>query len=441
MNHARILVIDGNPTTSASTQQSLRSIYDVRVAAAAGAEQICGEYRPDLVIFCTEAEGGTDLERISGFCKTPSEPALIVAHDAHSLNAAAPALRTGASALLAMPFSAEYLQLLVERCLSDRNLAKQLRGHRQELVRQYTYDRFVATKNPTVQLVERAKKISADGADVLIVGEAGCGKRLLGTIVHYNSPRSSGPLVRVNCARFDERTLSSRIFDDAGTGELSALAEASGGSLLLEQVDHASEHLQNQLSKRLASQPHDSPLRLICTAAEDPADAGLSGYFGDRRLELVPLRQRMEELPDLIEHFLRIHFEREGRRCNAVADTVINQLNGHTWPGNIAELKCVLDLALVNHDQPVLEELAQPPMTDASSTLSGRHLAELVKAKGTPGVLTGVRDQFERDLLIAVLDRHRWNKSRTARELGIHRNTLEYRIRRLKVKRPSDIKK
>ena len=439
MNHARILVIDGNPATSASTQQSLNSVYDVRVASASSAEQVCADYRPALVIFSIDTEGAADLQGVGELATAASEPAIIVAHDVQSLNAAAPALRMGGWALLAIPFSAEYLHLLVERCLSTRGQLKQLHHRRQTQIQEYTYDRFVATTNPTKRLLERAGTIC--DADALIIGESGCGKRLLAAIMHYNSPRHSQPLVRVNCARFDGRTLSNRIFDDTGAGEFSALAEAVGGTLLLEKVDCASEHLQNRLSKHLASQPPDAPLRLICTAAEGPADSGLSSYFGDRRLELVPLRQRLEEIPDLSEHFLRRNFEREGRRCTAVADTVINQLRAHAWPGNVAELKCVLELALVNHDQPVLEALAQPLVSDASSTLSGRHLAELVKGKGTPGVLTGVRDQFERDLLVAVLDRHRWNKSRTARELGIHRNTLEYRIRRLKVKRPSDVKK
>ena len=113
----------------------------------------------------------------------------------------------------------------------------------------------------------------------------------------------------------------------------------------------------------------------------------------------------------------------------------MRQLRAHRWPGNVRELKSVVELALIASQQGRLESIPPPTAWRATSVLPGRGLVQMAEGDRA-GVLSGARDEFERELLHSMLIRCGWNKSRTARELGIHRNTLEYRIRRLKLERP-----
>ncbi len=288
----------------------------------------------------------------------------------------------------------------------------------------------------------------ADAPAVLVLGETGSGKELVARALHFNGPRRDKPFVELNCASIPAQLLESELFGhergaftDARERKLGLVETAEGGTLFLDEIGDMDLGLQAKLLKllegktvrrvgsvrdqrvnvRIVAATH-RPLEMLVQEKTFRADL----YYRLRvvQLTLPPLRERGSDIMRLAEHFVAEHARRYGKPVPALGPSARNALERHSWPGNVRELRNVLEQAVLLCGDGRIEA--------AQLTLSGS-AAEVAGASPGAGA-AGTLASMERQMLLRALDRTAWNVSRAARELGLSRDTLRYRIEKLGLK-------
>jgi len=285
-------------------------------------------------------------------------------------------------------------------------------------------------------------------ATVLIRGESGVGKELVARAVHYASPRRKGPFVCLNCAALSESLLESELFGHergAFTGatdrKIGKFEAADKGTLMLDEIGEMSPTIQAKFLRVLEGHPFERvggsraikvDVRVIAATNRDLEQAVAEGtfrrdlYFRLRVVEITvpPLRKRPEDIVDLADHFLRSYMAETGRRLLGFTAEAREQLLHYRWPGNVRELRNVVERAVVlaRGDYVDIEDLNLSNLATPSDS------SVLPMALPTYEPLT--LDEVERRHILATLRQTEWNKSRTARVLGIERSTLDRKIRR-----------
>jgi len=291
------------------------------------------------------------------------------------------------------------------------------------------------------ELIERACQVAKSDADVLIMAESGTGKELLAQFIHRASPRRQYPFVAVNCAAFPETLLESELFGHVRGAFTGAVATrpgkfelASGGTLLLDEVSEMPISLQPKLLRVLQerevdrlgdTRPRRVDVRIIATTNRHLPSLIEEGRFRADlfyRLDVVPLtlpplRDRREDIPDLLEHFIRKYAPPQ--RAVSFTDDLVRHLQEYDWPGNVRELENVVRRILVLSRQPVagLEVLEGRELTEKSPTLARM-----------PAQSVTLRD-MERQLLEKTLEATGGNRTRAAEILGVSLRTVRNKIR------------
>jgi Nif-specific regulatory protein len=301
---------------------------------------------------------------------------------------------------------------------------------------------MVGRSRPMRTLFERIARIARTESTVLLRGESGTGKELVARAVHRNSPRSDRPFVAINCAAITETLLESELFGHekgAFTGALGLkkgkLELADGGTLFLDEIGELPQTLQAKLLRALqerefervgGTRPVRVDFRLVAATNRDLEGAIKAGVFRQDlfyrlnvvTLSLPPLRDRKDDLPLLVEYFVRKHAPRCGRRVRGIARGALERLARHDWPGNVRELENVIEqaLALGNAEEILADDL--PPLlgdTHASAASSLDYHATL--------------DETKRDLIIRAFERAENSHAGAARLLGVHPNYLHRLLR------------
>jgi PAS domain S-box-containing protein len=324
----------------------------------------------------------------------------------------------------------------------DLRLVEQLRA---EVSRKYTFG-DILSKNPKMQrLFAMLPAVAESDSTVLIEGESGTGKELVARAVHTLSPRRTGPLVTVNCGALPDTLLESELFGyksgaftGARTDKPGRFALAEGGTLFLDEIGDVSPALQVRLLRVLENRTYEplggtktlkANVRVLAASNRRLTDLVKAGKFRQDlyyrinvvRLSLPPLRQRKEDIPLLIEHFIARFNRLRGREISGVSPETLAILLSHEYPGNIRELENIIEHAFIL----CKGALIQPD-----------HLPEpLLPKQPAVGNVKTFRE-LEARFLFEVLRRHEWNRRRAAKELGIHKTTLWRKIRQLKLKIP-----
>ena len=307
---------------------------------------------------------------------------------------------------------------------------------------------IVGSSGPIDRLKQEIERAAPTRATVLIRGESGVGKELVARAVHYSSPRRKGPFVCLNCAALSETLLESELFGHergAFTGaterKVGKFEAAHRGTLMLDEIGEMSPAIQAKFLRALeghpfervgGSQPIKVEVRVIAATNRNLENAVADGTF--RRdlyfrlnvveIRVMPLRKRMEDVPELSSFFLEKFNEETGRRILGFSDGAMNMLRGYHWPGNIRELKNVVERAVVlaQGNYVEVEDLALSNL--ASPSESG------VMDFGPQSYEPKSLSDMEREHIRATLDETGWNKSKAAGILGIERSTLDRKIRR-----------
>ncbi len=293
------------------------------------------------------------------------------------------------------------------------------------------------------RVLRTARDVSATDLPVIILGPTGAGKGHLAKHIHTISPRSGGPFLVVNCACLDGELILSELFGHergAFTGALrrqkGCFELANGGTLLLDEVIELPPAAQAKLLQVVETQQFrrlggeetiHTDVRILCVTNADIRECVRTGRFrqdlyyrlNGAEIHVPPLRERIEDIEPLARAHLRTHALASGEPCRELTDGAIRRLQGYAWPGNVRELQNVLTQAVLRDKQAI-----------TADDLHFHPLAERPRETASPA-----EPVSERDRILDALRRNQWNRTAAAKELGIHRNTLRERIRRLNITR------
>jgi PAS domain S-box-containing protein len=317
---------------------------------------------------------------------------------------------------------------------------------RRELAGRYTFEDMVSRSPEVLRIFDILPDIAESESTLLIRGESGTGKELVARAIHRMSPRAEGPLVTVNCAAIPDTLLESELFGhkagsftDARRDRAGRFALADGGTIFLDEIGDVSSALQARLLRVLqdgtfeplgGTKTEKADVRVVAATNRDLDAMVKAGEFRSDlfyrinviTVTLPPLRDRREDIPLLVDHFIERYNRLRRKEITGVSPDVLQIMMTHDYPGNIRELENIMEHAYV---------------MCRSGTIRLRHLPpSLLPARPSEVDAPGSLADAERVFLISVLERNGWNRAATARELGVHKTTLWRKMKRLGIAAP-----
>lgn len=387
----------------------------------------------DVVLLDLHMPGGGGMDVLRDLASLEAGPEAIVLTAHGTVPVAVEAMKLGAYDFLTKPFHFEELRAVIDKALEKRRLRRENLVLRTQIAREREAERIVSASAVMAELLHTLEKVAASDHPVLLQGESGTGKELLARALHRASPRSRGPLVALNCGALPEPLLESELFGHekgAFTGaharKLGLLEIAQRGTLFLDEIAELPLSLQVKFLRALESraffrvggvQEVRSDARIVAAANRDLKALVAAGGFRDDlyyrvctiTLQIPPLRERVEDIPLLVEHFLARDPSQRGRRFSAAA---LATLQAYPWPGNVRELQNIVSRTLLlSSAQSVGPDDLPPDIQNPQADVS-RRLADLERAH----ILRVLRDT----------GRHR---GRAAEILGVDPKTLYRKLR------------
>ncbi|AMO23952.1 sigma-54 dependent transcriptional regulator [Ramlibacter solisilvae] len=373
-----------------------------------------------------------------------SEVVLVTGHA--SLETSIQALRYGATDYLIKPVSAKHLQSILSRVTRPSVLRAEVDHLLDDLRQSSCFGHLVGTSEPMRRVYEQIARVAGTSVTVLLAGESGTGKELVARTVHDLSRRRSRPFLAVNCGAISPNLIESEIFGHergsftgAERQHLGFFERAHGGTLFLDEVTEMSPALQVKLLRVLESgtfmrvgstTPQETDVRVVAATNRDPDEAVSSGAL--RRdlfyrlnvfpIDMPPLRERQEDLPLLVQHFLQEMGQREGALKHATP-AALQRLAQYRWPGNVRELRNALQRAYVmtTGDEITDQWLPRDVLVEPAAAASRREMLEV--QVGTPLA------EVEKRVILATLEHFGHQKERTAAALGVSLKTLYNRLK------------
>lgn len=455
---ASILVVDDEEAIRASLRSILEDEgYDVSVAAnGVEALKIYGTDPPDLMIldiWMPEMDGLETLRRVKEFVPM-TQVMMISGHG--SIETAVKAIKLGAYDYIEKPLSLENVTLRVKHALEQFRLAQENRSLRTKVQQKFE----LVGQSPAMQrLRELIETAGPTNSRVLIGGENGTGKELVARAIHMRSTRSDHPFVAVNCAAIPETLIESELFGHekgSFTGATSMkrgqFEQADGGTLFLDEIGDMSLNTQAKVLRALQEQQFTRvggtklmkvDVRVLAASNKDLEKEIGKGQFREDlyyRLNVVPivvppLRERREDIPALVRHFMKMHVEEQGLRMKDVSPEAMAVFQHYDWPGNIRELRNLIERLMIMVPGFVID------VSQASLSLQGRTAGVTPTGNQTSNSLLtksydslrDARNAFEKEYISRKLREHHWNISRTAEDLKIERSHLHRKIKLLDV--------
>jgi len=411
------------------------------------------EAKPDLVLLDLRLPGMDGLETLSRL-RALSPHADVVMMTAHgTISSAVEAMRRGAVDYIAKPFDNDELLMVVERALKVRSLSSEVESLRGEMEARYGFTEIVGL-SPELQEVFRmmAKVVRVD-VTVLVTGESGTGKELVARAIHRRSARGQGPFVAVNCSAIPQTLVESEFFGhekgaftDARESRPGRFEQADGGTLFLDEVGDLAldaqakllRALQERQVQRIGSRaPRPVDVRVIAATNKDLQRAVREGRFREDlywRLNVVhvrlpALRERRDDLPVLLDHFLD-RFNRElGLAVRSIAPDARRLLCDHDWPGNVRELENTICRAMILCEGETLTVADLPGRVRGETADMDVSLgSDLVRLTLSEAV-TQATERLEKMMILSRLAEKRGNRTATAESLGVSRKTLFNKMR------------
>ena len=456
-----VLIVDDE----VSILNSLSSIledegYEVAVAkSGTEALKICLVDPPDLMlldIWMPEMDGLETLRKV----KESSPATQVMMMSGHgSIETAVKAIKLGAYDYIEKPLSLENVTLRVKHALEQHRLEEENRALRTKVERKFE---LVGESPVMLQLRQLIQTAGPTNSRVLIGGENGTGKELVARAIHQHSARVDKPFVAVNCAAIPETLIESELFghekgsfSGATSMKRGQFEQADGGTLFLDEIGDMSLSTQAKVLRALQEQQFTRvggtklikvDVRVIAASNKDLLkEIEKSGFREDLfyRLNVVPivvppLRDRREDVPLLVKHFLHVHTEEQGLKIKQISPEAMNIFAHYEWPGNIRELRNLIERLMIMVPGPVIES------THASLALQVRPNLAAVQQSATVqsghplltrayDSLRDARNAFEKEYISRKLREHHWNISRTAEDLQIERSHLHRKIKLLDV--------
>ena len=422
----------------------------VEASSARDVQQQLGERAFDLLVVDNLMPGMTGLELIRELAQASpgAERPQIVMMTAHgSTQIVREAFKLGVEDFLEKPFEVEELIALAGRAVRSQRLQTEKQYLLSERDAEFNHYGIVGRSRAMQEVIQRAELVAQTKSTVLITGETGTGKEMVARAIHHRSAQREMPLIKVNCAAIPETLLESELFGHvrgAFTGATATkrgkFALADGGTIFLDEIGTMTPALQAKLLRVLqerefeplgAERTQRVDVRVIAATNRDLTQMVSEGRFQEDlyyRLNVIPipippLRDRREDIPVLIEHFVEKHRQRTGRRVDGIDDDALAALQRYDWPGNVRELENTIERAVV---------LATGPrMTAASISLLG---ATSTPAPGLPSMrLHQNLEWVEKETIRRALDQAGGVKKDAAELMGISQRALSYYLAKYRI--------
>jgi two-component system, NtrC family, response regulator AtoC len=455
MQTGRILVVDDEESVRAMLEVVLRSEgYEVLTADnGVVALEIANREQPEVIIMDIRMPKMDGMTAFRVLRQEKNSAAVILMTAFATVDKAVEAMKAGAYDYIIKPFNIDEIKIMLRRAVGNRRLAMEANLLRQELSAHYGLNR-VLTNSPRMRKVyDTVAKVAPAQATVLITGESGTGKELMVNTIHFNSPRASGPLIKVNCSALPETLLESELFGhekgaftSAASRRIGRFELADKGTLFLDEIGEMPLPVQVKLLRVLqerefervgGSQTIRTDMRVVTATSRSLPELVARGEFREDlyyrlavvTVEIPPLRERREDISLLARLFLQKFAQEAGRDLDDFDPEAMVLFEGYHWPGNIRELSNVVERAVIMSTGRMIfpEDLPQQLFptdpsrhSQGSSSWTGKSMREIIK-------------DTECEIIRDTLRRNRGNRMKTARDLDMSRRALQYKIEEYKL--------
>jgi two-component system nitrogen regulation response regulator NtrX len=450
----RVLVIDDDP----GIRDALRMILEYEgyvVSAAADGQAGLAELEarpPAAVLLDIKMPGMDGLEVLDRIAAREGAPPVLMISGHGDIATAVESTRRGAVDFLEKPLQRERILVSLANALSRGSLAAENERLRRRLEEDSV---LVGQSAPMQRLRDEIVRAAPTGATVLIQGESGTGKELVAREIHRASRVSGGPFIQVNCAAIPEELIESELFGHekgSFTGavrrQVGKFVEADGGTIFLDEIGDMSARAQAKVLRVLevgevepvgAARVRQVTVRVLAATNRDLTAWIRDGRFREDlyfRLNVVPvrtppLRDRTEDLSDLVDHFTRVLCDRDHRKPRRFAAGALEILRSRSWPGNVRELRNLIERVLIMTDADPIEARDLPPEARISP-------AEISEKSVSLSTLSEFKEFTERQFLVAKLRENGWNISRTAEVIQTPRSNLYKKIEHHGISKEAD---
>ncbi|OGS21135.1 MAG: hypothetical protein A3J83_00760 [Elusimicrobia bacterium RIFOXYA2_FULL_40_6] len=448
-----ILAVDDESSILESFKVLLEQDYNLLTAdSGEGALDIIRKKDVDLVLLDILMPGMDGMEILRKIKEINESIDVIMITAVKTVKTAIEAMKLGAYDYISKPFDADEMLNTISKVIEKRSLLKEVTYYRSEAGKDVVFENIVSISKEMEKVFEVVKEMVKNDATVLICGESGTGKELIARAIHYNSLRKEKPFVTVDCASMPENLMESELFGyekgaftDALSQKLGKFELANSGTIFLDEIGNLKMDTQSKLLRVLQERELQRlgglkaikiDVRIISATNIDLVKAIREGRFREDlyyRLNVVPinippLRERKEDVSLLAEHFVDKYNKVFNKKIKGLSQKALEYLMNYKWPGNVRELKNVIERLVVL----AKSETIAPVNLPTEILLSGKTIEN--SAADNSKVFKNVRNQFEIQYLLTILDKVRWNQTKAAKLLGIHRNTLIWKMRTLNIK-------
>lgn len=446
-----VLIVDDEKHTRDGLRVALEEKYETFVAKdATEAARLMNDVPPDAVLTDLRMAGEDGMSVIDRALKLSPQPVCIMMTAYGDVETAVRAMNKGAYWFLQKPVDLRQVEILLERGLKARSTEKEVVALKTRLDRKFSLGEVIGSSNALTQAIEQVRTVAPSNATVLLLGETGTGKELFAQMIHQASPRSKGPFVAVHCAAIPANLLESELFGHergAFTGanerRVGRFESADGGTLFLDEIGEIDATTQIKLLRfletrsveRLGShKPISLDLRLVCATNRDLRQMVAEGKFREDLyyrlsvvpLRLPPLRERRDDIPLLLTHYLK-KFASENNTAEAkLSSAALTTLVQYGWPGNIRELRNTCENLAVLRAGKNVEVADLDPRFTQPAIAPRPVVTPTTLGTMAPGVFD--REQNEKNLLRQALASAGGNRTKAAEALGISRRTLHRKL-------------
>ncbi len=457
-----VLVVEDNPVEAEVLQEILQEAgYHTEVAfdGEEGIKKLEDNFY-DIVITDLSMPRLTGMEVLDYVVNYAQETVCIILTGHGSIKSAVEAIKKGAYDYLTKPLRRDEILLVLEKALDTRRLRRENEYLRKQLWKEQGYGEIIGKSAPMKRVFSLIERVADTDSTVLILGESGTGKELVARAIHQASSRRKGPFVPVNCGAIPEELLESELFGHekgAFTGaiktRLGRFELAHGGTIFLDEIAEMSSKLQVKLLRVLQEKTIERvggthtisiDIRIIAATNKNLEEEVQKKNFREDlyyRLNVIPiylppLRERKDDIPLLVNHFIQKFNQQKRRDIQGIEPEALDLLLRHDWPGNVRELENVIERMIILAEEETItkadipeyirgsiEERAFVPLEDVEIPEEGINLPKLVS-------------EFEKRLILKALDKTGWVKNRAAKLLHINRTTLIEKMKKQKIFTP-----
>ncbi len=419
--------------------------YDVYTASCLEeARKIINEVIPEIILSDLKLGNQNGMEILSSLPEEPFKPAVIVITAFGTISSAVEAIKKGAFDYLTKPLDKEVLLVTVKKAEERMNLIKENLRLRKELYEKFKINGIIGKSRKMLQVLDIVKKVTPTNATVLIYGESGTGKELIAKAIHYNSYRRDKPFIAINCAAIPETLIESELFGyepgaftGANTRKIGLIEAADKGTLFLDEIAEIPLATQSKLLRVLQEKEvrriggKDTikvDVRIIAATNKNlSAEVEKNRFREDLyyrlkviTVEIPPLRERKEDIPELVNFFIEKYSREFGKRINGIDNSALDALINYPWPGNIRQLETVIERAIIICEG---EKITLKDIKDELKVSMPKNVFEIdIPDEGIN------YEELEKELLKKALVKSNYVIAKAARLLGMSYKTFWYRL-------------